>query len=105
MSNSTKSRRPNIIVILADDMGHGDLSSYGSTLVETKNIDSIGRDGVRFTAGYSSAPLCSPSRAGLVTGRYQQRFGFEQQVSSGAYPEQREVRLEDGSLAPLQGEA
>ncbi|AGU53753.1 putative sulfatase [Variovorax paradoxus B4] len=105
MSNSTKSRRPNIIVILTDDMGHGDLSSYGSTLVETKNIDSIGRDGVRFTAGYSSAPLCSPSRAGLVTGRYQQRFGFEQQVSSGAYPEQREVRLEDGSLAPLQGEA
>ena len=61
--------------------------------------------GVRFTDGYSSAPLCSPSRAGLITGRYQQRFGFEQQVSSGAYPERREVRLDDGSLAPLQGEA
>ena len=98
-------KRPNVIVILADDMGHGDLSSYGSQLVETTHIDSIGRDGVRFTDGYSSAPLCSPSRAGLVTGRYQQRFGFEQQVSSGAWPERREVRNDDGSLAPLQGEA
>lgn len=97
--------RPNVVVILADDMGFGDPSCYGNTLVETKAIDSIGASGVRFTAGYSSAPLCSPSRAGLVTGRYQQRFGFEQQVSSGAYPEQREVRLDDGSLAPLQGEA
>lgn len=98
-------RRPNVVIILADDMGYGDLSSYGNLLIETKHIDSIGRDGVRFTDGYSSAPLCSPSRAGLVTGRYQQRFGFEQQVSSGAFPERREVREDDGSLAPLQGEA
>ena len=98
-------RRPNVVVILADDMGYGDPSAYGNDLVQTPNIDSIGRDGVTFTAGYSSAPLCSPSRAGLVTGRYQQRFGFEQQVSSGAFPERREARLEDGSLAPLQGEA
>ena len=105
MADIPKARRPNVVVILADDMGYGDLSSYGSELVETRNIDSVGRDGVRFTAAYSSAPLCSPSRAGLLTGRYQQRFGFEQQVSSGAYPERREVREEDGSLAPLQGEA
>ncbi len=98
-------RRPNVIVILADDMGHGDVSLYGNTLIETRHIDSIGRDGVKFTAGYSSAPLCSPSRAGLVTGRYQQRFGFEQKVSSGAYAGRREVREDDGSLAPLQGEA
>lgn len=104
-SGKTSSRRPNVVVILADDMGYGDLSSYGNTLIETRYIDSIGRDGVRLTDGYSSAPLCSPSRAGLVTGRYQQRFGFEQQVSSGAFPERREVREEDGSLAPLQGEA
>ena len=86
-------------------MGYGDLSAYGSQLVQTANIDSIGRDGVRFTAGYSSAPLCSPSRAGLVTGRYQQRFGFEQQVSSGAYPERLPVLEEDGRPTPLQGDA
>lgn len=100
-----RTRRPNVLVILADDMGYGDPSAYGNDLVQTPHIDSIGRDGVTFLAGYSSAPLCSPSRAGLVTGRYQQRFGFEQQVSSGAFPERREARLEDGSLAPLQGEA
>lgn len=105
MSPPDAPRRPNVVVILADDMGYGDLSAYGSQLVETRHIDSIGREGVRFTDGYSTAPLCSPSRAGLVTGRYQQRFGFEQQVSSGAWPERREARLEDGSLAPLQGEA
>jgi len=104
MTDSIKPKRPNVVVILADDMGYGDLSSYGCQLIETKHIDSIARDGVRFTDGYSTAPLCSPSRAGLVTGRYQQRFGFEHQVSSGAYPERREVREEDGSLAPLQGE-
>lgn len=102
---SPTGKRPNVIIILADDMGHGDVSLYGNDLIETRNIDSIGREGVKFTAGYSTAPLCSPSRAGLVTGRYQQRFGFEQQVSSGAYPERREVREEDGSLAPIQGEA
>ena len=98
-------RRPNVVIILADDMGYGDLSAYGSKLVATLNIDGIGRDGVRFTDGYCTAPLCSPSRAGLITGRYQQRFGFEQQVSSGAFPERRPVRTEDGSLAPIQGEA
>jgi len=104
-ARNPKDERPNVIIILADDMGYGDLSLYGNELIETRNIDSIGRDGVKFTAGYSSAPLCSPSRAGLVTGRYQQSFGFEQQVSSGAFPERREVRDEDGGLAPLQGEA
>ena len=100
-----RSGRPNVVIILADDMGYGDLSAYGSRLVETVHIDSIGREGVRFTDGYCTAPLCSPSRAGLITGRYQQRFGFEQQVSSGAFPERRPVRTEDGGLAPLQGDA
>jgi arylsulfatase A-like enzyme len=104
-ASSVSARRPNVLIILADDMGYGDLSCYGNRLVETRRIDSIGREGVRFTDGYSSAPLCSPSRAGLVTGRYQQRFGFEQQVSSGAFPERRPVRNEDGSLAAVQGEA
>lgn len=104
-SRTAAGSRPNVIVILADDMGNGDTSGYGSKMVETKNIDSIGADGVKFTNGYVSAPLCSPSRAGLITGRYQQRFGFEQQVSSGAFPELREARLDDGKLAPLQGEA
>ena len=104
-SANSSARRPNVIIILADDMGYGDLSIYGNRLIETRHIDSIGREGVKFTAGYCSAPLCSPSRAGLVTGRYQQRFGFEQQVSSGAFPERREMPGEDGTPSPRQSEA
>ncbi|MEX2579186.1 MAG: sulfatase-like hydrolase/transferase [Verrucomicrobiales bacterium] len=69
---------PNIIFIVADDLGYGELSCQNpNTDVPTPNIDSIARNGVRFTDGYVSAPFCAASRAGLVTGRYQTRFGFE----------------------------
>ncbi len=68
---------PNIIVILADDLGHADLGVHGSKDLATPHIDSLARDGVRFTNGYASAPVCAPTRAGLLTGRYPQRFGFE----------------------------
>ena len=70
-------KRPNIILILADDLGATDLSLYGNKLVSTPNIDGIGKRGVTFSEGYISSPVCSPSRAGLITGRYQQRFGHE----------------------------
>ncbi len=69
--------KPNIIVILADDLGYADLGCQGCRDVPTPHIDSIAQGGVRFTNGYVSAPLCSPTRAGLMTGRYQQRFGHE----------------------------
>jgi arylsulfatase A-like enzyme len=69
--------RPNIILILADDLGYGGIGIQGCTDIPTPSIDSIARAGVRFTHGYVSAPLCSPTRAGLMTGRYQQRFGHE----------------------------
>jgi arylsulfatase A-like enzyme len=69
--------RPNIIVILADDLGYADISAYKIERFHTPNIDSIGMEGVRFTDGYATAPVCAPSRAGLMTGRYQERFGFE----------------------------
>lgn len=70
-------KKSNIIVILADDLGYADLGCQGSPDVKTPNIDSIARNGVRCTAGYVTAPQCSPSRAGLMSGRYQQRFGHE----------------------------
>jgi arylsulfatase A-like enzyme len=66
-----------VLVFYADDLGYGELGCYGFQEVPTPNIDSIGANGIRFTSGYVSAPLCSPSRAGLMTGRYQQRFGHE----------------------------
>ena len=69
--------RPNIIVILADDLGYADISAYKIDRFHTPNIDRIGMQGVRFTDGYATAPVCGPSRAGLMTGRYQERFGFE----------------------------
>lgn len=70
-------RKPNVILILADDLGFGQLGCQGGDEIPTPNIDSIAADGVRFTDGYVSCPVCSPTRAGLLTGRYQQRFGHE----------------------------
>ena len=70
-------RKPNVVVIVADDLGYGDLGVHGCKDVPTPNIDSIAKNGVRFTSGYVSGPYCSPTRAGLLTGRYQQRFGHE----------------------------
>ena len=71
-------RKPNILLIVADDLGYGELTSQGYTKdIPTPNIDSISANGVRFTNGYVSGPYCSPTRAGLLTGRYQQRFGHE----------------------------
>jgi arylsulfatase A-like enzyme len=68
--------QPNILFILADDLGYGDLSCHGGK-IPTPNIDSIAKNGMEFQQGYVTAPQCAPSRAGLITGRYQQRFGFE----------------------------
>jgi arylsulfatase A-like enzyme len=62
---------------LADDLGFGDLASHGNRQIETPHIDSIAQDGVRCTNAYVTCPVCSPTRAGLLTGRYQQRFGHE----------------------------
>ncbi len=69
--------RPNVVLFLADDLGYGELSCQGARDLSTPAIDSIAENGVRFTAGYVSAPVCCPSRAGLITGRYQTRFGHE----------------------------
>src|SRR6516164_6661728 len=70
-------RPPNIVLILADDLGYAELGCQGAADVRTPHIDAIARHGVRFTSGYVTAPFCSPSRAGLLTGRYPQRFGHE----------------------------
>jgi len=70
--------RPNVLVILADDLGYGELGCQGFTKeIPTPHIDSIAKNGVRFTSGYVSGPYCSPTRAGFMTGRYQQRYGHE----------------------------
>ena len=69
--------KPNVIVIVADDLGYADVGFNGCQDIPTPNIDSLARQGVRFSSGYVSHPFCSPTRAALMTGRYQQRFGHE----------------------------
>src|SRR5262245_30854043 len=69
--------RPNVIVILADDLGNADIGVQGGKDIPTPNIDSLAKSGTRFTQAYVSCPYCSPTRAGLNTGRYQTRFGHE----------------------------
>jgi len=73
----TRVKRPNIILLLADDLGYGDVGSYGCPDIKTPNIDRMAREGIRFTDAYANSPLCSPTRAAFVTGRYQQRLGYE----------------------------
>lgn len=70
-------RKPNIIVFLSDDVGYAEYGFQGCKDIPTPHIDSIAKNGVRFTQGYVSGPYCSPTRAGLLTGRYQTRFGHE----------------------------
>jgi arylsulfatase A-like enzyme len=68
---------PNLVVIMADDLGYADVGFNGCRDIPTPNIDRIAVNGVKCTSGYVSYPVCGPSRAGFITGRYQQRFGFE----------------------------
>ncbi|MCC6245202.1 MAG: sulfatase-like hydrolase/transferase [Gemmatimonadaceae bacterium] len=67
--------RPNVVVIMTDDMGYGDLPSYGGKDIKAPNINGLARAGVRFTQFYANATMCTPTRAGFITGRYQQRYG------------------------------
>ena len=79
-NNSQEEKRVNIVLIIADDLGKYEVSSYGAKHIHTPNIDQIGNEGVIFKDAYVSSPVCAPSRAGILTGRNQVRFGFEMQV-------------------------
>ena len=81
--------RPNIVLILMDDVGYGDLGSYGAPDIETPNIDSLAKAGARLTQFYANASTCTPTRAGLISGRYQQRFALERPLAAAATVDQR----------------
>jgi len=85
MGQENAERPPNVIIIFVDDMGYADVSCYGNKRIETPHIDALAKSGVRCTNGYVSAPQCAPSRAGLLTGKYQQRFGFYYNPKPGAH--------------------
>ena len=84
-SLTSLAEKPNLIVIMTDDMGYNDVGFNGGTEIPTPHIDTIADQGVRFTNGYVSYPVCGPSRAGFITGRYQQRFGFERNPNQVGY--------------------
>lgn len=76
ISNKVSAQRPNIVFILADDLGWAELGCYGNTFTETPNLDKLAAQGIRFTDAYASAPVCSPYRAALMTGQYPARVGI-----------------------------
>lgn len=92
------SRPPNVILIVADDLGYGDLGFQGGKDIPTPNLDALAHSSVRFTSGYVSGPYCSPTRAGLLTSRYQQRFGHEFNPGPAA-AESFGLSLEETTLA------
>ena len=85
----TAGRLPNFIILFADDMGYGDLGCYGSPNIRTPNLDRMAEEGIRFTSFYVAAPVCTPSRVGLLTGRYPVRAGLPNNLgpdSKGGLP-------------------
>ncbi|MFT4588086.1 MAG: arylsulfatase A-like enzyme [Candidatus Binatia bacterium] len=81
---ATATDKPNILFILADDMGYGDLGFTGSQLLKTPHLDALAKSGVFCSQGYVASPVCSPSRAGLITGRDPRRFGYEGNMNQAA---------------------
>ncbi len=74
--------KPNVVLVMMDDIGYGDLGSYGVSDAKTPNLDRLAREGVRLTEAYANGPMCSPTRAALISGRYQQRVGIEWALAS-----------------------
>jgi len=100
---SAGAQRPNLVVIVADDLGYGDLEAYGARALSTPNLDGLAEAGVRFSDFYASAPVCSPSRAGLLTGRYPVRTGISYIIfASDVSPAQR-IRLASVKLGTWLG--
>jgi arylsulfatase A-like enzyme len=98
-AGAAETARPNILLIVADDLGYGELGCQGDPQVPTPHIDSISRNGIRFTSGYVSCPVCSPTRAGLMTGRYQQRFGHEFNPGNAAEAGELGLSLKEKTIA------
>lgn len=97
-------KTPNFILIMADDLGYGDLGCYGSHSLQTTHIDSLARNGLKFNDFHSNGPVCSPTRAALLTGRYQQRCGIEGVVTARNHRETG-MPLEEATFAEILGNA
>jgi arylsulfatase A-like enzyme len=96
--NKNNDGKPNVIIILTDDMGYGDVGFNGCKDIPTPNIDRIAKNGVVFTNGYVSYSVCAPSRAGLLTGRYQDRFGYSRNPLYKPFDDQIGIPLTEQML-------
>ncbi|NIJ45909.1 arylsulfatase A-like enzyme [Wenyingzhuangia heitensis] len=99
IQTSKAQEKPNVLVILADDLGYGDLGFTGSKEIFTPNIDKLANNGVVFNNGYVTHPYCGPSRAGLVTGRYQARFGLEINLTNSQFDMYNGLPLSEQTFA------
>ena len=93
--------RPNFVIIMTDDHGYADVGFNGCEDIPTPNIDRIAHEGVRFTNGYVTYSVCSPSRAGLITGRYQGRFGYRRNPTLNPFDENAGLPLEEENMAEI----
>lgn len=91
--------KPNVVIILADDLGYADVGFHGCKDIPTPQLDRLARQGVQFSNGYVSGPYCSPTRAGLLTGRYQQRFGHEFNSGPPPIPDEFGLPVEERTIA------
>ena len=99
---SAEAPRPNVVLIVLDDFGWADLGCYGSTFHRTPNIDRLARRGVRFTDAYAACPVCSPSRAALMTGKYPARLHLTDWLPGRAdRPSQKLLRPRSASNSRL----
>lgn len=96
--------RPNIVFILVDDLGYGDLGSYGSTFYETPRLDALAAEGTRFTQAYAASPVCSPTRAALLTGRYPSRVDITDWIPGANLPDKPLREPEDRDNLALEEE-
>lgn len=96
---AAQTRPPNVVIIVADDMGYADIGVHGSADIPTPNIDALAAGGTRFTNAYVSGPYCSPTRAGLMTGRYPQRFGHEFNLGVGPLMSENGLPLTERTMA------
>lgn len=100
LSCSKAQDKPNIIFLFSDDAGYADFGFHGSKIMQTPNLDKLSEQGVRFTQGYVTDATCGPSRAGLMTGKYQQRFGY-QEINVPGYMSENSKFLGDDMGLPL----
>ena len=99
MAVTLRAEQPNLIVIMADDLGYADVGFNGCQDIPTPHIDSIAAEGVQFTSGYVGYSVCGPSRASFITGRYGQRFGFERNPQYQPQDDQMGLPLSEKTLA------